>query len=235
MKKIAACILNYIRENKYILLALYVPIYLIGFFTIEKIVGDPSICWITDIPAIDNRIPFLEVFIIPYMLWYPYMFVVGLYLAFVKNGPAFSRFMWGIIITFTICLAAFLVFPNCQNQRVDLEALGRDNIFIRMVASIYAVDTNTNVLPSGHVMGSVVAWWGSLEMGIVKRKRWLQWLTHFLMVSISLSTVFVKQHAILDVIVSTVILIPLYFLLYKGGFRKIGEAIKRAFAKKQEA
>ncbi|NLB60856.1 MAG: phosphoesterase [Clostridiales bacterium] len=231
MKKIA----NYIRENKYVLLTLYVPIYLIGFFTIEKLVADPNICWLTDIPALDSIIPFWEIFIIPYMLWYPYMFVVGLYLLFVKNGPAFTRFMWGLIITFTTCLIFFVLFPNCQNQRIDLEVFARDNIFTRMVGSIYAVDTNTNVLPSGHVVGSVVAWWGSLEMGIVKRNRWLRILTHFLMVTISLSTVFVKQHAILDVFASISLLIPLYFLLYKGGFAKIWRVLKPIFTGKEMA
>jgi len=50
----------------------------------------------------------------------------------------------------------FLLWPSCQELRPA--AFPRDNLFTRCVALLYASDTNTNVFPSEHAIGSAAVW-----------------------------------------------------------------------------
>ena len=72
---------NWLKQNKHAWLALYLPIYLIGFFWVESYVPSDSNYWVSYTP-LDDLIPFVEYFVIPYYLWYPFMVVTGLYLLF---------------------------------------------------------------------------------------------------------------------------------------------------------
>ena len=59
-------------ELKYVL---WLPVYLLSFFVIERVVVTgyrPTQTWL------DAYIPFCEWFVIPYCLWYPLLVAVGL-------------------------------------------------------------------------------------------------------------------------------------------------------------
>ena len=55
-------------------------------------------------------------------------------------------------LTLYTTLILYVLFPNRQDLRVPV--FSRDNLFTRLVAIIYSQDTNTNVCPSIHVIGS---------------------------------------------------------------------------------
>ena len=67
------------RENRYLWFALILPAYLLAFAWVEAVIPVEA-CRPTYIP-LDDRIPFLEGFIVPYMLWFPMLLALGLYLA----------------------------------------------------------------------------------------------------------------------------------------------------------
>lgn len=204
-----------VRDYKHVFLLLYVPVYLICFFLVEHLVPSSADYWVSYC-RLDDLIPFCEYFIIPYYMWYPFLFMVGIYLI-IKDVPLFKRYMYCIIIGFSFCLVFYLVFPNGQNLRP--ETFARDNIFVDMVKAIYAVDTNTNVLPSMHVVGSVFAAACICSTKSLKEK-WVKPSAVFLAVLISLSTCFVKQHSILDAFagvgVAAVIYAAVYIFMRKG-------------------
>lgn len=100
-------------KNRHLLLLLFVPLYLTAFYLIEKFITTDY--WVSYIP-LDDSIPFLEVFVIPYCIWYPFMIVTGLYLL-LKDVPAFKRYMWFIIIGFTTSLTICALLPNGQHLR----------------------------------------------------------------------------------------------------------------------
>ena len=58
--------LKYLQKHKYLLLLLYLPVYLIAFFTIDKI---PAEHYVIRCP-LDSLIPFNEYMVIPYALWF---------------------------------------------------------------------------------------------------------------------------------------------------------------------
>ena len=64
------------RENRYLWFALILPAYLLVFAWVEAVIPVEE-CRPTYIP-LDDRIPFLEGFIVPYMLWFPMLLALGL-------------------------------------------------------------------------------------------------------------------------------------------------------------
>lgn len=210
-------LMNWLKQNKHVWFGLYVPIYLIAFFVVEGIVTPDSNYWVSYLPM-DDMIPFIEYFAIPYWLWYPFLGAVGIYLI-LRDPPAFVRYMLAIMVSFTLTLIFFLVFPTGQNLRPT--AFARDNILTRMMALIYTADTNTNVLPSIHMVGSALAAIAIFDAPSLKGRRflWVRLGTAALAALISISTVFVKQHSILDIYVGLAVTVPFYFMVYNKPVR----------------
>ena len=88
-----------------------------------------------------------------------------------------------------------------------------------LVQRIYAADTNTNVLPSMHVIGCAALTLACFDSEPLRRRH-LQWVMLPLGLVISMSTVFVKQHSILDVFVAIPVCVILYFIIYHRAFVK---------------
>lgn len=172
---------------------LILPAYLILFAIAEKIVVTDY--WVSYLP-LDDRIPFCEWFIFPYVSWYAFMVVPGLIMLF-KDPEGFKRYMTFIGVGFCSTVAFCLIFPNGQNLRPN--PLPRDNFATRLVARIYAADTNTNVLPSVHVIGSYAVAYTAWKR-LPEKWRWLRVPTIAMAALISVSTVFVKQHSVLDIL-----------------------------------
>ena len=81
-----------------------------------------------------------------------------------------------------------------------------------MIAAIYAADTNTNVLPSIHALGSLAAVFAAYDCPAFKP--WLRKVYVLLAILICASTVFIKQHSILDTLAGLVLCLPLYWVVY---------------------
>ena len=182
---------------------LYLPAYLAAFFLAEHIVTN-DVPFLSTVLPVDSLIPFNEWAIVPYMLWFPLMVIVGLYLLF-TDDKALARYMRFLALGFFSTIVFCLLVPNgtAPDFRPDLEALGRVNIATKMCGSIYAADTYTNVLPSIHVVGSFMSLFGFLDSKIRKNKTLLI-LISVLAALIIASTVLVKQHAVIDIVVGIV-------------------------------
>ncbi len=69
-----------------------------------------------------------------------------------------------------------------------------------MVKVLYKTDTPTNVLPSIHVFNSIGAGIAISHSNDLKKHRWIQISAYILAALIILSTMFLKQHSVTDVI-----------------------------------
>lgn len=209
------------KKYRHVLWVLYLPIYLAAFFLLENYIGWDAEYWVSYTP-LDDAIPFCEYFVIFYYLWYPFMGAVGIWLIF-EDGDKFRRYMWFFAIGFTASIIFMAIFPNGQDLRP--ESFARDNVFTRLVAAMYAVDTNTNVLPSLHVVGAFGAYFGVCDSSM-RKKRWLNISSLLLALLVTASTVFIKQHSILDVYAGLGVTAVLYVLVYvviKRAQRKHGK------------
>lgn len=108
--------------------------------------------------------------------------------------------------------AGYLFFPTCQNLRP--EAFVRNNLLTRFIELFYSFDTNTNVCPSLHVIGSVAAMFGLWDCKALQSVGWKIAATS-IAVCISLSTVFMKQHSIMDVLAALPVCFFGWWIAYK--------------------
>ena len=137
------------RKYKHAWVFLYILIYMPWFMWLEKHVTTHY--HVIQI-RLDEHIPFIEYFIIPYLMWFLFIAVVFLYFFFtdVKGFYKLAAFMF---TGMTVFLIISTVFPNGQDLRPVI--FERDNIFVDMVRTLYRTDTCTNVFPSLHVFNSL--------------------------------------------------------------------------------
>lgn len=184
---------RFIHQHPHILWGLYLPVYLILFFTVEHCITDNY--WATQ-TGIDDLIPFCEWFILPYDAWSFLLVAVGLYLI-VKDPEGFRRYMWTIAITFTTATIFCFLVPNGQDLRPAV--MEHDNFCTWLVQYTYSLDTNTNVFPSVHVLGVMAALFALWHTPGLRRWTWRVGGTALGVVIIA-ATVLVKQHAFIDIL-----------------------------------
>ncbi len=216
----------FLSKYKHAVAFLYLPLYLIAFFALEHIVSPDSDYTLVEC-RLDNYIPFCEVFVIPYFLWFLYIAVTVLYFFF-TNKRDFFRVCLFLFTGMTICLTIYAIWPNGHTLRPDLDALGRDNLFLRILHGLYTTDTATNVCPSIHTLNSIGACLAIFHSDALRQKKGVRTGALILTVLICMSTVLLKQHSILDVFAAIVLSLPLYLISYRPKFTKIPEELTKA-------
>jgi len=161
--------------------------------------------------TIDEHIPFMEIFIIPYYLWFPFVVIPVLYFFF-KDADEFYKVTKFLIIGMTLFLVISTIYPNGQILRPTV--FERDNVFVELVQGLYRTDTPTNIFPSIHVYNTLGIYIAVRTSKHLQNRRWIQHSTLILSVLIILSTVLLKQHSILDVVGAGIIAAPAYYCSY---------------------
>ena len=90
----------------------------------------------------------------------------------------------------------------------------RDNIFTRFMGWFYNFDTNTNVCPSLHVVGAMAVLFAGWR-GEHLKKPVIRALLIVVTVFICLSTVFLKQHSVIDVAAALALCVAAYPIAFK--------------------
>lgn len=162
--------------------------------------------------AIDDQIPFIPAFIIPYDLWFPLIgFTMAYYAFFQKNDAEFHSYILMTVLGVVVFIIISLAWPNGLDLRPDVSGEGFWNGAVRM---LYASDTPTNVFPSLHVYQSLAALVPTWRLQRHKHKK----LTAFVVVlsfMICISTVFLKQHSIVDAVAGVAFAVVFYLVSYK--------------------
>nr|WP_296265894.1 phosphatase PAP2 family protein [uncultured Merdimonas sp.] len=200
---------------------LYVFIYMPWFTYLEK---RTNVQYTMVHSPLDSYIPFVEYFVVPYLLWFVFIAVTGLYFFFTEK-QSFYRMAAFTITGMTLFLIICTFFPNAQNLRPHTFA--HDNIFVDMVKIIYSMDTPTNVLPSLHVFNSLGAAIAVAHSNRLKRHPAVRYGAYLLASLIILSTVFLKQHSVTDVFAAFAMAILIYPLVYVMQEKKAPKLLKQ--------
>ena len=162
---------------------------------------------------LDDLIPFNEFFIIPYLLWFGYVAAAVVYFFF-TNKEDYYRLCIFLFTGMTLSLLVCTLFPNGTDFRpvVDPEK----NFCCRLVALVHQADTCTNVFPSVHVYNSLGTHIAVTHSEAFRQNRRVRGFSFVLMVSICLSTVFLKQHSVIDVVGASFLAAAIYPLAYAG-------------------
>jgi hypothetical protein len=189
---------------------IYAPVYMIWFLYIERhTFAHYSVIH----TAIDDMIPFNEIFVIPYYMWFLYVSLTLLFFLFSLDVEDYYKYFIFLATGMTVFLVISTLFPNMQMLRPAV--MPRDNVFTGLVQIIYSHDTSTNLWPSIHVynsVGTMIAVHHSRRFNKLGRI-----ISDFIGVSIILSTMFIKQHSVYDVITAFIMAIIFYIMFYHTG------------------
>ena len=181
-------------EFRHLKLLLYWPLFGLAFLILERFSPvteyHPVFC------TLDAYIPFLEIFLLPYLFWFVYLVGIHVYTA-IYDTASFRYLMRFVMISFTLTMVIYILYPTCQQLRP--ESFVRDNVLTRFIAWFYTFDTYTNVCPSLHVIGSAAVACTAWNARGLNTAGWriAFWVTAVL---ISVSTVFMRQHSVVDVL-----------------------------------
>jgi len=165
--------------------------------------------------ALDDIIPFCEYFVIPYVLWYV-LIVVSLLYFLLYNVESFKKLQTYIIITQIAAMAIYILFPNRQDLRPDI--LTSDNFCTDIIMLLYSFDTNTGVCPSLHCaysIGIASVWLKEKDVSVLLRAG----IAVFCAV-ICVSTMFIKQHSVLDFVAALPICLLAEILVFKVFYKQ---------------
>lgn len=201
----------------------YILIYVPWFLYLEKHVTKN---YLVIHAAIDDEIPFIEYFIVPYLLWFVFIAAVMLYFFF-TDVEGFYKLARLMFTGMTIFLVVSTLVPNGLNIRPYI--FERDNIFVDMVKLLYRADTPTNVMPSIHVYNSLAACIAICQSKALQKHRAVCVGSYVLAALIILATMFLKQHSVIDVTTAFVMAYMLYQFFYAPeGRRYSGRQLARA-------
>lgn len=163
---------------------------------------------------LDDKIPFCEYFIVPYLLWF--VWIAGTFVYFyIKSRDDFYHACRYMFTGMIVCLIIYTLIPNGLNLRPEIT---NNNIFSRLVDMIWSVDTATNVCPSSHVFNSIAINTDYPASNAFKHKKLVHVGSYILALAICMSTFFLKQHSVVDVFWACVLGLILYPLSYKSAF-----------------
>ena len=186
--------MGYKENKKYIkrcLYGLYVFIYMPWFFTLEHFIQpDMPGIHILNTP-LDDKIPFCEYFIIPYILWFFYVVGSCIFMIYKASDKEFVQFALSLIIGMSLALTICMIYPNGLTLRPSYIP---DNICGKIVKGLYKT---------------------------LKNKPAVRYASLVLCILICMSTIFLKQHSVLDVIGGFALMAVMYVFIYVIDYKKI--------------
>lgn len=145
------------------------------------------------VSVLDKKTPFIPYFIVPYLAWYGLLFITLIWFLtkdIILYRSSIISILYGLLIS-------FIVFSLFQTTVPRPEIMGQD-IFSQLIQWIYTIDNPYNAFPSIHVLTSCIIFLGCLQTKKDFPKTSIALQTTIILVI--LSTVFLKQHTLVDVL-----------------------------------
>ena len=183
------------------------PIFFLVFTYAEKFF--PAAHYFSMHCRLDDLIPFCKYAIVPYFAWFLWIPFTLFYLLWKAPRADFWRLCLPLFAGMTIALACYVILPTGLDLR-PYRVYGSD-IFAQAVRMLYATDTPLNVCPSIHVFNSVTLMMAYYRSRIFETpgRRWMRPASAVLCVSIIASTVLLKQHSCIDVLLGILLAMAL--------------------------
>lgn len=186
-------VIHWIKTHRYCLAGLYLFVFLLGFFLLEVFISEPKYilhCWI------DDLIPFHEWFVLPYFLWYAWV-PVFLIFFMIREKDSYLRLCFIMFAGATLALIIYFIWPNGLDLRREITST---NFCAEIVRFLRRIDPPCNVCPSIHVSSTVSIHKVIGHSPYFKENRKIKLLSWAVTLAICISTMFIKQHSIIDVV-----------------------------------
>lgn len=156
--------------------------------------------------VIDTKIPFVPAFFIPYCIWYLMIFIIPYYL-YCKDKDKFIKYTMAYILCSMIGNVVFISYPST----VARPTVTGTDIFSLIAKFIYWIDTPTNCFPSLHCAISmlfILYICESKNTNIITKIS-----VCIISILIMLSTLFTKQHVVVDFISGDILALIVYLIV----------------------
>ena len=183
--------LKILKSRPHLWFQLYWVIYLVWFFTLDWTITDPT--YIIHHP-LDDLIPFNEWFIFPYCSWF-FLLAGVTGLLWWYDTASYDKLCLMMFSGMTFCLILYMILPN-------------------------GVDSN-NVCPSIHCQSSGCMALAFARSKLAQGRPWLKVLAFGWAGLICASTVFTKQHSVVDIVCGLALVAVWYWPLY--GRKRTGQ------------
>ena len=190
---------------------LYWVIYLVWFFWLDNTITQPK--YIIHAP-LDDLIPFNEWFVIPYCSWFLLLVAVTALLWW-KDTASYDKLCLMMFSGMTFCLIVYMLLPNGLDLRPTVEEIGRSNPAMWVLQLLWKVDASVNVCPSIHCQSTACMAIAISESKLAEERPVLRPIALVWAALICLSTVFTKQHSVLDVVCGLAVAVVWLPVLYR--------------------
>ena len=206
---------SFYKKYNHLLILLYFIVYMAWFSYVEKTVTTHfNVVHV----ALDDYIPFCEYFVIPYLLWFPFVAWGVLYMA-LHNKSDYYKLCAFLFTGMTIFLIMSTVYPNGHYLRPTY--FSHHNICTMLCEYLYATDTPTNLFPSIHVYNSLGIFLAVINNKHLSKNKTVCLVTLLLTVSIILSTMFIKQHSVFDVCCAFILAAVMNLIVYRHSWARV--------------
>ena len=191
---------------------LYWVLYLVWFFWLDNTITQPK--YIIHAP-LDDLIPFNEWFVIPYCSWFLLLVAVTALLWW-KDTASYDKLCLMMFSGMTFCLIVYMLLPNGLDLRPTVEEIGRSNPAMWVMQLLWKADASVNVCPSIHCQSTACMAIAISESKLAEERPVLRPIALVWAALICLSTVFTKQHSVLDVVCGLTVAVVWLPVLYRN-------------------
>ena len=172
--------------------------------------------------ALDHKIPFVPLFMIIYVLAF-FQWINALLVIMHSKKETGYKYCSAIMIGSLIGFVIFLVYPTTIVGRPTLEPDSLLNIFVNF---IFSYDTPTNAFPSFHCFCSTISVFAIKEA--INNKKYTIFNCVF-SILVFASTLFTKQHFIIDVPAGIILAIFSIYITKYINFNKLFDYLNTKF------
>lgn len=201
---------NKFEPRRFSFIAVWFFCYVLCFFLLE---GRTFVEYNIISSELDKLIPFKPEFIYVYLFWFPYVATFFIWFSCINKSNNSEQITKLMLVGTTLFLVISWLYPNGLDFR-EYIFYEQGTLAGILVQILHSIDTPTNVFPSMHVFMSAAIQVGVENEPKLKQNKGLLWFTRVTAVLIILSTVFLKQHSVIDVCGGLLLTAALYWKIY---------------------
>lgn len=170
--------------------------------------------------ALDSKIPYISGFIYLYVSWFILIFLIP-YMISRYDKESFFKHMTALALSLFITLIIYIAFPTIMERYV----ITTDTFNDRIVRAVYAKGSVLCCAPSLHILLATLFVFPVFRNDAIPDL--FKIFTYTMSLGITLSTVFVKQHVLIDIPASMIVNILSWIVVGRFGLQRYLKEIYR--------
>lgn len=161
-----------------------------SYFILKNLIHNYNI-----IPGSNFELPLCKYFVYIYNSWYPFIFLTA-FITYKKDENIYKKLILSLLIGAILSHITFIVYPSMV-IRPNIEVNSLTDAFLKLT---YTLDTPAvNCLPSVHCLFCFISMFYITKINIKTKNKIL---INIYLILIVLSTLFTKQHLLIDLILA---------------------------------